>query len=169
MDGPIVLPACSRVLPKTSLGLLGIVLSIVFVGGCGGDSVPTAAPLHPVKGKVKLETSGTLAGMKILFIPNGGGARTASGNLQTDGSFELTTSSAGDGIAEGNYKVRLDKINPVVDKKSKPAPTVPVKYLDEDESGLTATIKSDTTEVGPFILTTQKAAASSKRGRDNND
>ncbi len=169
MDGPIVLPARRRVIPKTSLGLLAVVFSVVFVGGCGGDSVPSAGSLHPVKGKVKLETSGTLAGMKILFIPNGGGARTASGELQTDGSFELTTTSAGDGIAEGIYKVRLDKINPVLDKKSKPAPTVPVKYLDEDESGLTATIKPDTTEVGPFVLTASKAAASSKRGRDNND
>jgi len=139
------------------------------IAGCG-DSVAPAAALHPVKGKVKLEGPGSLSGMKISFLPNGPGARTASGDLQTDGSFELTTNSPGDGIAEGSYKIRLDKIDPALNKKSKPvAPTVPVIYLDEDSSGLVATIASDTTEVGPFVLTPQKktlASTSANRSRD---
>jgi hypothetical protein len=129
--------------------LLLSLASMLGVAGCGGDSVPSAGTLHVVKGAVKTSSPAALAGLKIDFIPNGGGARPAMGEIKPDGAFELETPVLGAGICEGNYKVRLVRESPLPKGKTSP---IPQQYFDEDGSYLSATIKSDTSEIPPFDL-----------------
>jgi hypothetical protein len=157
-----------RVFTKTSTALLLSFAFILGISGCGGDSVPSEGSMHAVKGKVITKSPAALAGLKIEFIPNGGGARPARGEIKPDGSFELTTRAPGDGICEGNYKVRLDRGGNLPKGKTSP---IPSQYFDEDGSYLSATIKSDTTEIPPFDLKpiVGTAADGNRSGRKDND
>jgi hypothetical protein len=138
-----------RVSTRASSAFLLSLASVLGMSGCGGDSVPSAGALHVVKGAVKTSSPAALAGLKIDFIPNGNGARPAMGEIKPDGAFELATPALGDGICEGNYKVRLVRETPLPKGKTSP---IPQQYFDEDGSYLSATIKSDTTEIPPFDL-----------------
>jgi hypothetical protein len=154
-----------RAFTKTSTAVL---LSLLGVVGCGGDSAPSAGALHAIKGKVITTSPAALAGLKIEFIPNGGGARPAKGDIKSDGSFELTTTSPSDGICEGDYKVRLIRSAPLAKGKTFP---IPSQYFDEDGSFLSASIKSDTTEIPPFDLKpiASTTADGNRSGRKDND
>lgn len=140
----------------------------VLLAGCGETAgVPDAkpdAPLHPVKGKVAGVGTGSLGGSKIHFIPAqlGSGAREAIGELAADGSFELTTVTNGDGVAEGNYKIRLTPPPTQPGVKAARSP-IPDRFLDEDGSGLTATITPTTTTLPPLKLTAAPLASSRDR------
>jgi hypothetical protein len=86
-------------LTVTALGVLG----------CGQSDPPM--PIHPVKGQV-LYDGKPAEGVQVFFIPTGdlvlkklpGGPHAVTAK---DGSFELTTVSAGDGAPEGTYQVVL--------------------------------------------------------------
>jgi hypothetical protein len=159
----------SRTRPKFSLlGAVLILTGSTLVAGCGGGSAPPAAPMHPVKGKVVPPKTGSIAGAKIVFVPNGDGdgAREASGEIQADGSFELKSPGYGDGIAEGKYKIKFE--SPIGSSSKGAKPSIPLNLLDEDGSGLTQVIKPDTTEVGPYDIT-KAAAAQTKAKRKDND
>ena len=60
--------------------------------GCGSD-------LAAVRGTVEREGSKLAAG-KIVFTPIGGG-RTAFGEIQSDGTFQLTSERPNDGVLPG--------------------------------------------------------------------
>jgi hypothetical protein len=89
---------------RTSASVVAL-LAPLFAWGCGGDPTPEAAnPLKQVKGKVKLEAPGaSLTNLRIAFLQDGPGARTARGDVKADGTFELMTAQPGDGVAEGKY------------------------------------------------------------------
>jgi hypothetical protein len=149
------------------LVVFSVLVGSTFVAGCGGGSGPSAAPMHQVKGKVLPPKTGSIAGAKIVFVPEGNsGGRDASGEIQADGSFELKSPGYGDGIAEGKYKIRFE--SPVGASSKGAKPTIPLNLLDEDGSGLTQVIKPDTTEVGPYDIT-KAAAAQPKAKRKDND
>ena len=79
-----------------------VVMSVGFAIGCGGrDTVSTV----PVKGKVTCNGQ-PVKGGTINFSPAGEG-RGAFGEIQSDGSFELTTYSTGDGAMPGKHSVTL--------------------------------------------------------------
>jgi hypothetical protein len=142
--------------------LLTLLLALALgLAGCG-DSVPSAGALRPVKGKVVFSKPEAFAGLKVEFIPNAPTARPATGELKPDGSFELTTTTPGDGIAEGDYKVRL--VRPAGVKGKPAASPIPAPYFDEDGSYLSATIKSDTAELPPFDLKPVTAKSGSTKG-----
>ena len=69
---------------------------------------------------------------------------TSSANIESDGSFAFTSSS-GDGLPEGDYKIRLEAGSSGDGKRGKTMGGLPydVQFLDEDTSGLTATVTSD--------------------------
>jgi hypothetical protein len=130
------------------------------VAGCGGDSTPAAGSLRAVKGKVITKDMTALNGLKIQFLPNSQSARPADGEIKPDGTFELTSKDLGEGVAEGEYHVRLDRGGPLPKGKTSP---IPSQYFDEDGAFLSASIKSDTTELPPFDLK-PIADADTKRG-----
>jgi hypothetical protein len=61
--------------------------------------------LIPVKGKVTYKGKPLAMGM-ISFVPDGYG-REARGDIQSDGSFVLTTYKEGDGVVAGEHRVTI--------------------------------------------------------------
>lgn len=117
---------------------LGIAVGIV---GCGSGGHGTA----PVKGKVTYDGK-PVTGGNLTFAPLGGGTQAdvgkpASGDVQSDGSYTLTTYMQADGAVIGKHRVSYS------------APTVETpEYKDEDfkvaEDG--TTIPPEPPPAGPF-------------------
>jgi hypothetical protein len=124
---------------------------IVFVltmNGCSGYT--SSAPTYEVKGKVRLANGKALSAGRVRFVAADGLLPEASGEIQPDGGFSLTTQSQGDGAAPGKYKVRIE---PAESKKpGKRRPSFPVKYVDEDSSGLAVTVRPEPNQLEPFTL-----------------
>jgi hypothetical protein len=120
----------------------------VSMNGCGGYT--SSAPTYEVKGKVLLANGKTLSAGRVTFVAADGLLPQASGEIQPDGDFALTTRNAGDGAAPGKYKVRIE---PAESKKAgRKRPSFPVKYVDEDSSGLAVTVRAEPNQLAPFTL-----------------
>jgi hypothetical protein len=85
----------------------------LLVGCSGGGPAPT----FYVTGTVKLPNETPLDGGRILFRPEGG-KHSARGDIQADGTFELTTFKTGDGAVAGTHKVLI-------------TPELPEGFMDE--------------------------------------
>lgn len=128
--------ANSSVLPFRFLLLLAITLPLM---GCGSDQVPT----YPVRGKVQFDDgvpvrNGTI---ELESVEHG---TTATGTIQSDGSFVLGTYTEDDGaaagehtaivvqlvIADGAFKHTVDHGRPV-----------PPKFADYESSPLKVTVE----------------------------
>jgi hypothetical protein len=155
-----------RVFSRTCPALLLSLACVLGVAGCGGDSTPSAGSMRQVKGKVTTKDMTALNGLKIEFIPNSSSARPARAEIKPDGTFELTSKDSGgsevQGVAEGEYHVRLDRGGPLPKGKTSP---IPSQYFDEDGAFLSASIKSDTTELPPFDLKPIVGADAKQGGR----
>jgi hypothetical protein len=120
----------------------------VTMNGCSGYT--SSAPTYEVKGKVLLANGKTLSAGRVTFLAADGLLPQASGEIQPDGDFSLTTRNPGDGAAPGKYKVRIE---PAESKKpGKKRPSFPVKYVDEDSSGLSVTVRAEPNQLEPFML-----------------
>jgi hypothetical protein len=120
----------------------------VTMNGCSGYT--SSAPTYEVKGKVLLANGKTLSAGRVTFVAADGLLPQASGEIQPDGDFSLTTRNPGDGAAPGKYKVRIE---PAESKKpGKTRLSFPVKYVDEDSSGLSVTIRAEPNQLEPFTL-----------------
>ena len=91
----------------------------------------------------------------MLFIPERG--RGASGELQPDGTFTLTTFSTGDGAVVGKHRVAIDtrtfKHTASVENEKPPGKSlIPEQYGDEARSGLTFDVKSGQDNRADFEL-----------------
>ena len=114
-------------------------LLIAILPGCGERGFPTA----PVRGKVtyngKPVTSGT-----VLFMPDGD-KPSATGELEPDGSYSLTTYRSGDGAVLGKHSILItaieDQSNRLPEERN-PAPglTIPARYNNFATSGLSAEV-----------------------------
>jgi hypothetical protein len=117
-----------------------ITVVTVALAGCGGSNPLSGVKVYPVKGKVTLPDGKPLGSGKAVFV----GTKlsiTSSANIESDGSFTFKGGANGDGLPEGEYKVRLETDGATRTKKG--TPPFPAKYLDEDASDLTATVKPD--------------------------
>ncbi len=77
------------------------VLSLVALSGCGGSGLPGTVP---IRGKVVFQGK-PLATGTVLYSPVDAKGRQARGELQSDGTFTLTTLEADDGALPGEYQV----------------------------------------------------------------
>ncbi|MDZ4783553.1 MAG: hypothetical protein SGJ19_25175 [Planctomycetia bacterium] len=81
----------------------GLLVALFFASltGCGGSGLPGTVP---IRGKIfyqrKVLTAGT-----VLYSPVNDSGRQARGELQSDGTFTLTTLEANDGALPGEYRV----------------------------------------------------------------
>jgi hypothetical protein len=108
--------------------------------GCGATQGSGTLPqLLPVKGKVVFKGQPLTTGT-VRFEPDDYG-RAASGKLQSDGTFVLTTLKEGDGVVPGHHRVSIT--NP--DIKSKDGAAL-VKYLKTSKSKLEADVSPEKTE-----------------------
>jgi hypothetical protein len=127
--------------------------------GCGAST----PDVYPVSGSVTLDGQ-PLEGCTILFRPAQGSL--ATGVINGDGRFQLTTPGLGAGAVAGLHAVALAPPDKKFDVSSDeleflPNPAdaarqhnVPAKYLSFDTSGLTADVNADQGEL-QFALTTE--------------
>jgi hypothetical protein len=133
-------------------GLSGLVLGLLAgLAGCGkSDSLPVLQ-VYDVKGKVLLADGKPLSGGQIYFVPKGDLPLTPSGDIGPDGTFSLVTGGSGEGAPPGEYKVRIESRQFQADGKVKKS-QVPVRYNDEDSSGVLITVRAGTNQLDPILL-----------------
>jgi hypothetical protein len=114
---------------------LGLVALTAF--GCSGNGGFTV-----VTGTVTYDGKPLTNGY-VTLIPDGPG-ESASGPIDENGHFTLTTFSPKDGVKPGNYKVRIAsyKSEAKMDDPTSGKPAIPDKYFDVAKSGLAATIEA---------------------------
>ncbi len=118
-----------------------IALAALLFGPCWGcgSSSGTPVTLIPVKGKVTYKGQPVTKGI-IQFEPDGYG-RAASGHLQSDGTFELTTLKPGDGVVAGEHRISIVELD-----KSLAKDRALKKYGSPNTSRLTAEVSPEKTE-----------------------
>ncbi len=130
------------------------------LSGCSDSAATTKAEsVYPVHGKVLLADKKPLTSGRMYFMPVKGSTHAAMGNIGPDGTFSLTTANAGEGAEPGEYRIRIEPLEESLPKARPGARTVsrasypfPIKYNDEDSSGLTATVKPEPNTLEPFRL-----------------
>jgi hypothetical protein len=129
------------------------VLAIVALAGCGGADRSEVAR---VRGMVTLDGKPYTQGGSIVFQP-AAQCKMATGRIQTDGSYELTTYSAGDGAAVGRHQVLvIPRPTQIVDElaeeknEAKGISPIPNKYGSASTSGLVCEVKSG--EVNDYTI-----------------
>ena len=152
---PTIFPRSSPLTVRSSMRRVSIaLLLLVCSAGCGRPG-PYSGALYSVKGQVLLADGTPLKGGSVQFIPKLGGL-PAYGTIGPDGTFSLQSLKSREGAAPGEYKVRIEPSSELrVKKKGKAAKKLPFasKYGEYDgETGLTATIKSEPTQLEPFRL-----------------
>ena len=114
---------------------------LVALAGCGGsDRLETAR----VRGTVTLDGQTYTQGGSVIFQPEASG-KMATGQIQSDGSYELATYSPGDGGIVGKHQVTVhpappEIVNELDDRPPPPSP-FPTKYSQASKSGLTFDVK----------------------------
>jgi hypothetical protein len=90
----------------------------------------------------------------VHYIPKSPDGRQASGRLQPDGSFVLTTFQNGDGVMPGEYDIVVsaysaraelsrEQVEAARGNVPKPGLIVPEKYTEPATSGLSDTVDSN--------------------------
>ncbi|MDR3635061.1 MAG: hypothetical protein P4L84_14750 [Isosphaeraceae bacterium] len=145
-----------------------LVLGGAGCGGGGDSAKPFTGSLFPVTGKILLADGKPLKGGRVIFMPKELGAPPAIGDIGADGAFSLKLADGREGAPAGDYKVKIDPDPSMMVKRGKvKIPPFPVIYTEEDgETGLTATVKSEPTQLEPFKLAPPQADSKSRRDRD---
>jgi hypothetical protein len=125
-----------------------VAVTAAVLAGCGDANPIANSTLYPVKGKVTLPDGKPLSSGKVIFKST----KTTVTNtfpLGSDGTFSKEST---EGLPEGEYKAYLEVGYTGAGKKR---PTVPFagKYLDEDKTDLTATVKPEGPNDFDFKLT----------------
>jgi hypothetical protein len=107
--------------------------------GCGTAGSGVATSLVQAKGKVTYKGQPLVKGA-VRFEPDGYG-RMASGEIQPDGTFVLTTLTKGDGVVAGHHRVSIEAVD-----KSLTKDRALRKYADKNSSGLTADVTPEKTD-----------------------
>jgi hypothetical protein len=127
---------------KRFLSYVMIMLTALWLGGCGGEGLPRRVK---VKGKVSYRGQPLSTGT-LNFSPKvKESARPATGYLLEDGSFEMTTYRPGDGVQPGEYDVAIISYDegPLSNSKNwtrKGKKLIPEKYFKYATSGLQASV-----------------------------
>ncbi len=114
-----------------SLALQYIGLALAVVLATVGCSKPK---FYPVRGKVIVFAVGPLTDGEIRFRPVSRPKLVATGQVQKDGTFSLSTPDHGEGVLEGDCQVAI-----VVDTTSGKRP-IADRYSDYSTSGLSYTV-----------------------------
>ncbi|MGC8638300.1 MAG: hypothetical protein ACP5XB_00300 [Isosphaeraceae bacterium] len=112
---------------------------LIPVSGCGIAGSATPPTLIPVKGKVTYKGKPLTKGV-VKFEPDGFG-RKANGQIQSDGTFVLTTAKEGDGVVAGHHQVSITGTGNRMGKE-----LIPKKYTQRNSSDLTADVDAEHAE-----------------------
>ncbi len=140
----------SRSFARRRLAWAIVATMLVALAGCGEKNPLANATLYPFKGKVTLPDGKPLNAGSVVFE----GAKTTVRTTTPVGSDGTFRRDAKDGLPEGEYKVHIEVGDTAPAKKRATLPFA-TKYLDEDSSGWTATVKPDGPNDYEFKLTTK--------------
>jgi len=131
--------------------LANLSCALATLAGCGSDG----STLIPIRGEV-LYKGAPLRDVSrghVIYLPKSTDARQASGRIQPDGSFVLTTFQNADGVTPGEYHIKvtayatqqLSRQQVEASGGAVPGPKllIPEKYTDPNTSPLTDTVDSD--------------------------
>ncbi len=126
-------------------------VALLLAACCGCCGKPTYETV-PVTGTVKYADGAIPQGEVAIvqFVPanlSDGKTKAASGDIKSDGTFELTTVNPGDGAFPGDYKVTLT-IGVYGEKDS----VIDAKYTDPGTTPLSATVKNGKNDPFPFTI-----------------
>ncbi len=133
--------------------LFFLVSSLVI--GCGSN--PKQAKVQPVKGSVQV--NGTIPqGATVIFLPVAGvteSTPSASGVVQADGTFQLTTYKQNDGVAAGEYLVGVSWKAPKQegDDSDSDGKEMLGNFASPKLSGLKSTVTLGKSELDPIQIT----------------
>jgi hypothetical protein len=115
-----------------------------------GSVTHNRKPTLPVQGKVHFDgtpTPGALITFHLIGDPMRKPTRTADAQVEADGSFTLSTYTAGDGAPVGDYVVTVVWPKPKFDEQGKPGPNqLPAQYAKVETTPLKATVKTGTND-----------------------
>jgi hypothetical protein len=139
-----------RIRRTSRLSLIASFGFVFLLTGCRGNS--DRPPLGRVSGKVTYNGKPVTAGSVIFTPANGGsGGHVATGHIESDGSYTLTTFDTGDGAVLGQHVVTVEsreKLDgPPMDKQGRityvpPKMTVPSKYTNPEKTPLRYTVEA---------------------------
>jgi hypothetical protein len=131
------------------------VLTLVALAGCSSSDRNEVAR---VRGMVTLDGKPYTQGGSVIFQPEAQ-CKMATGRIQSDGSYEMTTYSPGDGAAVGRHQVIViprpaQIVDELAEEKndSKIVSPIPNKYGSASTSGLMCEVKSGETNEYPIEL-----------------
>lgn len=130
---------------------IATLLSLAFFVGCSGNGIAT----YPVEGVVTLEDGTPLQTGTVEFNSIERDL-TASGKIQSDGTFRLTTFKDGDGAVLGDHDavvVQLISTEDLPLHDHDHGPTIDPKYSHYDSAGLSFTVHDDRTNAVRIVLT----------------
>lgn len=127
----------------TRTARLGLATTLVLAAGCGGPA------FYPVKGQL-LYPDGTpvreAEGATVVFETTADGRGfSATGPVDADGRFVMTTETKGDGVAPGVNKVLISPKQITADVG--PTRAVAAKYEDFATSGLEVTVEPKSNDI----------------------
>ncbi len=122
--------------------LLAALAALPLLAGCGADR----GGMVPVSGRVTWEGEAVTTG-NVTFTPaDAVTGRLASGQIQSDGTFTISTLKQGDGVLPGTYRVGISSAPPppieVMEGQVLPTGPVPTSYNNPTASGLEVTIEA---------------------------
>ncbi len=153
-------PSISRVMP------LAVAATIFAAAGCGSSTEPGRLPVFPTSGSVRLDGQ-VPAGAFVVLHPKADYQRAPDGELvrphgqvQSDGTFDLTSYGSNDGAPLGEYIVTLEfrKIVKYPSGDAGPGPNlIPAKYAKPNTSPVVVRVDAGTNRLPPISLSTAKA------------
>lgn len=125
-------------------------LGLLVLPGCGNKN---PYDLYPVSGEVTYNGKPLVEG-SVVYLPAEPGGRQATGPIQPDGKFQLTTHQKNDGAVKGKYNIvvyayeahpgeptsREEQEAMAQRGGIKRGFLIPDRYVDPDTSGLTDTV-----------------------------
>jgi hypothetical protein len=144
------LTAAARAASRPRLLLILVLPLALVLGGCEGPE--SSGTTYAVKGRILLAGGKPLTSGRVTFIASDGLGPPASGDIGPDGAFTLSTRKPGDGAPAGTYKVRIEPAARKTGTRRANRPGFPLKYIDEDSSGLAVTVKSEPNQLEPITL-----------------
>jgi hypothetical protein len=126
-----------RIRKQKSIGLAAMFLAVCW--GCGPAGRGVAPSLIPVKGKVTYKGQPLISGT-VRFEPDDFG-RPASGKLQSDGTYVLSTAKEADGVVAGSHKVSITNVDNKLGKDR-----AFQRFMQPASSKLTAEVSPEATE-----------------------
>lgn len=124
-----------------------LALLLLAAGGCGRG-------MYPVRGKVTFDDGTPVTKGLVVFESQGGEQRvTARGEIQPDGSYELSTAKHGDGVPAGKYRALVAPIGE--DPDNPKPPPFDKRFADYETSGLSFEVKEGPNDI-PITVTKAK-------------